>query len=222
LLDGWGLVLACAVSGCAISGCGGDGGRVREESVVPAVQPAAAPSPENAESAETNGELVLDDLTDGDARFTAGNLSGEWFTYSDGTSTVTPPDHTGLVVSEGETHVVGQGFSDWGVGLSAYLSSADLTAFCGLTLTVRGSGSLVLELATPATSPANEGGTCLSGCFGHFATKLQLEPMYRDFEVDFAALAQPSWAQPAQLSLAGVISFNLVAKVDRLALKRCP
>ena len=204
--------------------------------MVPALQPAASAAPdEGPGAAEPNGELVLDDLTDGDARFTAGSISGEWFTYSDGTSTVTPPDHTGLVVSEGETHVVGQGFSDWGVGLSAYLRSADLSAFCRVKLKARGSGSLVLEMATPATSPANEGGTCLgSGCFGHFATTLELEPEYRDFEFAFAELVQPSWAQPAALSLGGVISFNLVAKVaggrpasidlwlDRLALEPCP
>jgi hypothetical protein len=236
---GWspGCSLGGALLACALSGCGGDGGRAREESVVPSVQPASAATPplESAGAAETNGELLLDDLTDGDARFTAGSINGEWFTYSDGTSTVTPPDHMGLLVSAGESHVVGQGFSDWGVGLSAYLRSADLSAFCGLKLTARGSGSLVLELATPATSPESEGGTCVgSGCFGHFATKLQLEPTYRDFELAFAELAQPSWAQPAQLSLAGVISFNLVAKVeggapasidlwvDRLALEGCP
>lgn len=50
--------------------------------------------------------------------------------------------------------------------------------------------------------------------------------------IEFARLAQPSWAQPAQLSLAGVISFNLVEGrgharrhrpvVDRLALQSCP
>ena len=239
---GWrGASLCSALSGALLAGdlsaCAGEGGRAREESVVPAARPAAggAPTLENAGAPDPNGELLLDDLSDGDARFTAGSISGEWFTYSDGTSTVTPPDHTGLLVSAGETHVVGQGFSDWGVGLSAYLRSADLSAFCRLKLKLRGSGSLLLEVATPATSPASEGGTCLgSGCFGHFATSLQLEPEYRDFELAFAELAQPSWAQPASLSLEAVISFNLVAKVnagtpanidlwlDRLALEACP
>jgi hypothetical protein len=182
-----------------------------------------------------DGQLLLDDLTDGDSTFGAAGISGEWFTYSDGSSTVTPADHTGLLVSDGEAHVFGQGFSDWGVGLSAYLRSADLSAFCQLKLRARGVGTLVIELATPATSPASEGGTCVgSGCFGHFASTIQLEPAYREFTIPFADLAQPSWAQPAQLSLAGVISFNLVAKaapgapvdidlwVDRLALGTCP
>jgi hypothetical protein len=238
---GWGASLCSALGAALLAGylpaCAGEGGRAREGSVVPAAQPAAgaAPAPDHAGAPAADGELLLDDLSDGDARFSAGSISGEWFTYSDGTSTVTPPDHTGLLVSAGETQVVGQGFSDWGVGLSAYLRSADLSSFCRLKLRLRGSGSLVLEVATPATSPASEGGSCVgSGCFGHFATSIQLEPEYRDFELAFSELAQPSWAQPVSLSLEAVISFNLVAKVnggapatidlwlDRLALEACP
>jgi hypothetical protein len=222
--------------------CGGEGGRSRAgEATAPA---AAAPGeqsalvgslvPGSAGGVDANGELLLDDLSDGDAKFSAAGIDGEWFTYSDGTAPVTPPDHTGLIVSGGETHVSGQGFSDWGAGLSAYLRSADLTRYCSLKLTARGSGTIVLEVATPATSPASEGGTCVgNGCFGHFATSLQLGSEYQQFAIEFARLAQPSWAQPAQLSLGGVISFNFVAKVaaapaaldlwvDRLALQSCP
>ena len=236
------MVSLVAALALALIACGGEGGRSRAgESAAPA---APAPgerssgvgslAPENGGGVDASGELLLDDLSDGDAKFSAAGINGEWFTYSDGTALVTPPDHTGLLVSDGETHVSGQGFSDWGVGLSAYLRSADLTRYCALKLTARGSGSIVLELATPATSPASEGGTCLgNGCFGHFATSLQLGSEYQEFAIDFARLAQPSWAQPAQLSLAGVISFNFVSKVagapaaidlwvDRLALQSCP
>jgi hypothetical protein len=240
LHDGWARragLLGYSLLAYGILGCGGEGGRSRGETASAAALPTAA----EASAAETgagmaaDGELLLDDLTDGDARFAAAGISGEWFTYSDGTSMVTPADHTGLVVTDGEAHVFGQRFSDWGVGLSAYLRSADLSAFCQLKLTLRGSGAIVVELATPATSPASEGGTCVgSGCFGHFAKTIQLEPTYQEFEIAFAELAQPSWAQPTQLSLAGVISFNLVTKaapgapvdidlwVDRLALQACP
>lgn len=233
--------LALCALALAFFSCGGEGGRSRAgETTAPAAAAPGDPSgavasltPEHTGGVDANGELLLDDLSDGDAKFSAGNISGEWFTYSDGTAAVTPPDHTGLLVSDGETHVSGQGFSDWGVGLSAYLRSADLTRFCSLKLTARGSGTIVLEVATPATSPASEGGTCVgSGCFGHFATSIQLTSEGQEFVIEFARLAQPSWAQPAQLSLAGVISFNLVSKVagapaaidlwvDRLALQTC-
>ncbi|HTV17434.1 MAG TPA: hypothetical protein VMG12_02150 [Polyangiaceae bacterium] len=184
---------------------------------------------------DANGELLLDDLDDADALFRAGDVSGEWFTYSDGTSPITPPDHTGLVAVDGAAHVSGSGFSDWGAGLSAYFRSVDLTAYDGFRLRARGSGGIVIELATPATSPPNEGGTCMGGgCFGHFAMSIALGAEYADYDITFADLVQPSWAQPAALALDGVISLNLVTKatattpgsldlwIDRLALHAAP
>jgi hypothetical protein len=189
----------------------------------------------SAGTIDANGELLLDDLDDTDALFAAGPVSGEWFTYSDGTSPITPPDHTGLAAVDGEAHVAGSGFSMWGAGLSAYFQSVDLTAFDAFRLRARGTGSITVELATPATSPAAEGGTCVgTGCFGHFATTITLTPDATDYDIPFATLAQPSWGQPAELALDGVISLNLVAKgsaaapaaidlwVDRLALHAAP
>jgi hypothetical protein len=195
--------------------------------------PAPAAAPAVSSTIDANGELLLDDLTEGDARFSAASISGEWFTYSDGTSPISPADHTGLPVVAGEAHVTGQGFSDWGAGLSAYFRAADLSQFARMILRARGSGTIVVELATPATSPADEGGTCVgTGCFGHFAATLQLSEAYQDFDLPFATMTQPSWAQPAALSLTQVISVNFVAKaapgapvdldlwVDRFALHR--
>src|SRR5262245_41289997 len=89
--------------------------------------PPSSGAPATASTIDGNGELVLDDLSDGDARFAADSITGEWFTYSDKTSPITPPDHTGLNVVAGETHISGQGFSMWGAGLSAYFRSADLS-----------------------------------------------------------------------------------------------
>jgi hypothetical protein len=210
--------------------CGGEGGRERTAEALSPEPMTGSGAPDASGVIDDNGELVLDELGDSDARFASGNISGEWFTYSDGTSAIVPPDHTGLATVDGEAHVSGTGFSDWGAGLSAYFTSVDLTAFDGVRLRARGTGSIVVELATPATSPASEGGTCVgSGCFGHFATSIALSEAYQDFAIPFATLAQPSWAQPAELALDGVISLNLVAKVaggtasldlwvDRLAL----
>ncbi len=221
-------------SGLALVACG-EGTLSRETSddslsTVPEAPDLAAVDQDTGRI-DDNGELLLDELVDGDAVFLAGGVSGEWFTYSDGTGTLTPPDHMGLPAIGGEAHVVGEGFSDWGAGLSAYFRSTDLSPFSRLVLRARGSGELVVEVATPATSPAAEGGTCIgTGCFGHFSTSISLSPESQDFDLAFAELTQPTWAQPAELSLAGVISINLVAKVvagsasidlwmDRLALR---
>jgi hypothetical protein len=218
---------------CAAA-CGGNGDLARDgvaQQGDPVLPAPSASTPAPAATIDANGELLLDDLSDGDARFGAGAIAGEWFTYSDGTSPITPADHTGLVVVAGETHVLGQGFSDWGAGLSAYFRAADLSAFGRLVLRARGSGMIVIEVATPGTSPADEGGTCVGeGCFGHFATSLTLADAYQDFDLPFAAMAQPTWAQPVALSLGQVISINFVSKaapgapssidlwIDRLAL----
>jgi len=214
--------------------CGGEGGRERTAEALSPASMTGPVAPDGSGVIDANGELVLDDLGDSDARFASGSIAGEWFTYSDGTSPIAPPDHTGLATLDGEAHVSGAGFSDWGAGLSAYFTSVDLTAFDGVHLRARGTGSIVVELATPATSPPGEGGTCVgNGCFGHFATNVQLSESHQDFVIPFVTLTQPSWAQPAELALDGVISFNLVAKVaggtasldlwvDRLALHARP
>jgi hypothetical protein len=220
--------------GIAAAGCGGEGNDARSADALPPTGGAATTAPGSGVP-DADGEVLLDELDDSDALFAAGDVSGEWFTYSDGTSPITPPDHTGIGAVGGEAHVTGSGFSDWGAGLSAYFRSVDLTTFDGFRLRAKGAGSIVVELATPATSPPAEGGTCMgSGCFGHFATSIELGPDYRDYDITFAALEQPSWAQPAQLALDGVISLNLVAKgsaaspasidlwVDRLALHATP
>jgi hypothetical protein len=226
--DHW--VLACLAVACSTEG--------GEERASSALSPPAVGNPGAAGTdpgvIDPSGELVLDELSDTDAHFASGNVTGEWFTYSDGTSPIIPPDHTGLATVDGEAHVTGSGFSDWGAGLSAYFTAADLTRFDGVRLRARGTGTIVVELATPATSPPDEGGTCMgSGCFGHFATSIELGSDYRDYDIPFAGLAQPSWAQPAELALDHVISLNLVAKVagapasldlwvDRLALHATP
>jgi hypothetical protein len=232
--------LGCAALAGFTFACSDEGGEQRTTNALSQATTMDAPAAGGATPAagsgviDANGDLVLDELDDTDALFASGNIAGEWFTYSDGTSAITPPDHSGLGAVNGEAHVTGTGFSDWGAGLSAYFTSVDLTAFDRVKLRARGTGSIVVELATPATSPPAEGGTCMgTGCFGHFATSIELGEAYQDYDIVFAALEQPSWGQPAELALDGVISLNLVAKVagvpasldlwvDRLALHAAP
>ena len=205
------------------SACGGEGSRPRDDqssmniSSTPDSEDTALEDTalEDTGGIDASGVLMLDDLLDGNALFSSGGISGEWFTYSDQTSTLTPADHTGLPATDGEAHVVGQGFTEWGAGLSAYFRSADLSQFGSIDFRARGAGMVVVEVATPATSPPGEGGTCMgAGCFGHFSTSIDLTDEYQDFVLDFAALTQPSWAQRAELSLSGVISVNFVTKVS--------
>jgi len=168
------------------------------------------------ERVEEGEALLLDDFTASDSAFFTREVAGQWFTYSDGTSQVEPPDHTGLGTTDGEVHVTGEGFTDWGAGLSAFVAGtgANLSAFVTLRVRASGTGTIVVEVVTPATAPPAEGGTCMGqGCFGHYATAIELGPEYEDFDLRFEDLTQPSWAQPAEFSLDRVIAINFLSRV---------
>lgn len=202
----------CVAAG--LTGCSNDGDTERPASSSDGTAGNQMPGEQDTATIDANGELLLDDLADGTDRFLAMGLSGEWFTYSDMTSPVVPADHSGVGNTPGEVHVTGADFSDWGAGLSAYFQNVDLSAFGGLKLRAKGVGIIRVEVATPETSPANEGGTCEEGCFGHYATVITLTEEYQDFSVAFADLVQPGWASQVDLSLTEVISFNFLAPAE--------
>ncbi len=167
---------------------------------------AISPDPDEAEGApgsdvDENGELLIDDLEDGDDKFTLQGVEGEWFTYSDETAEVLPPPHMGVGDTPGELHVTGQGFSEWGVAVAAYFQYSDLSDFQGVKVRLKGSGQIRFELSTADTLPLDHDGTCEEGCYGHFATLIDLPAEYEDVTILFSELAQPSWATAAEMSL---------------------
>jgi endoglucanase len=175
-------------------------------------------------------DVVLDDFDDNDGSFTSegglsGNVfSGSWRTYSDGTSSVTPPVDTPIVPVAGVVHVTGSNFSTWGVGLSADLDTSagarravDLSAYRGLKVVARGTGSIDVELVIPATTGTDEvGGTCTAGqgCFGHYAATLTLSDAGSEQTLAFSAFRQPDWAAASPLDLSGVLAINFLSRVN--------
>jgi endoglucanase len=166
-------------------------------------------------------ELVLDDLTDGDGQFTASGIRGQWGTYSDGTSAITPPAMSAIVPTDGAIHVTGTGFNEWGAGLGLDLSSegggafVDLARYASLKVRAKGAGTITVELATPVTTGSDEGGECAGdGCFGHYAATITLGAEYQDHVVTFAAMSQPSWGQEADLQLARVMGINFLSRAE--------
>lgn len=178
------LVLSCIA-------CGGSGGSSSESRV------------------DEGGDLLVDDLEDGDDEFTLRGVQGEWFTYSDETADVVPPSHMGVGDTPGELHVTGDGFSEWGVAVAAYFQYSDLSEFAGVKVRIKGSGQVRFELSTADTLPLDHDGTCVTGCYGHYATLVDLPADYEDVTILFADLAQPGWASAAELSLerAGQVDF---------------
>lgn len=168
-------------------------------------------------------DVLLDDFSDGDAKLSSAGFSGSWRTYSDGTGSVTPPVDTDITPSEGAIHVTGSGFSQWGVGLTVDLnnpsgqrSPADLSAYRGLKIMARGTGSVEIELVTPATTGVDEaGGTCTAAerCFGHYAANLVLSAEYGEQVIQFSQLRQPEWALSEPLDLTKVLAINFLSRV---------
>lgn len=168
-------------------------------------------------------DVLLDDFSDGDAVISSAGFAGRWQTYSDGTSTVVPPVATDITPLEGAVHVTGSGFSDWGVGLTVDLNNpsgqrqpADLSAYRGLKIKARGTGSVEIELVTPATTGVDEaGGACTAaeGCFGHYAASLVLSAEYSEQVIQFSQLRQPEWALSVPLDLTKVLAINFLSRV---------
>jgi len=241
----WGLgLVGVAVSSAACSAPPGAYGAEREDtpsgatnagSVLPGASGAnelpasdtTTPAPAAPPAAAVNEaplpmNFVLEDFADGDGRLSSGSFAGSWHTYSDGTGQVTPPVDTDIVPVSGAVQVTGSGFATWGVGLSVDLNHpagqrqpADLSAYRGLSIRARGTGTLAVELVTPATTGTEEGGSCTGeGCFGHYAGSLVLGADYADRELLFTSLSQPSWGQPVALDLKQVLAINFLARVD--------
>jgi endoglucanase len=200
---------------------------------LPELAPAGAPPPAAppAAAAVSNPtpplpmNVVLEDFADGDGRLSSSGFNGRWRTYSDGTGQVTPAVDAEIVPVDGAVHVTGSNFSTWGVGLSVDLNNptgvltarqpADLGKYRGLLLRAHGTGTIVVELVTPATTGSTEGGSCNGeGCFGHYAAELALGAEYADKELAFSSFRQPSWGQPVPLDLAQVLSINFLSRVN--------
>jgi endoglucanase len=198
--------------------------------VLPDGSAAAAPAPAEpsgvSEAPPLPRNFLLEDFADGDGKLSSTGFNGRWRTYSDGTGQVTPAVDAEIVPVDGAVHVTGANFSTWGVGLSVDLNNplgqlstrqaVDLGKYRGLSLRARGTGTIVVELVTPATTGTTEGGTCTgdSGCFGHYAADLALGADYADKELAFTSFAQPSWGQPVPLDLSKLLSINFLSRVS--------
>jgi endoglucanase len=180
---------------------------------------APAPVPE----APLPMDVVLDDFDDNDGTASGAGLSGSWRTYSDGTGMVTPAVGSPILPVNGELQVTGSGFATWGVGLSIDLDTssgarqaADLSAYRGLTIRAKGTGTIDVELVLPGTTGTDEvGGTCTGeGCFGHYAAALVLGAEYEEQTLAFSSFQQPSWAAAAELDPGAVLAINFLSRAN--------
>jgi hypothetical protein len=175
-------------------------------------------------------QLLLDDFEDGNlALTTASNLHGVWYVNDDGTGEQAPApgaESKGLIDDVGSPespahslHTSGSGFQRWGAFAATHLNAArshactyDLSRYAGLHLSIKGEGSLRVNLGTVPTTPIVDGGSCSAETCSDYGTSLKLEPDWQSLDLPFDQLAQPDWASPAALDLERALRVSFWAE----------
>lgn len=179
-------------------------------------------------SAAVGGDepLLLDDFEDGDLALTqASNLHGIWYVNNDesGQQTPSPGAETEGLIDRGGSpespmhalHTSGSGFELWGAFAAARLNASrshacayDLSSYAGLHLSLKGEGSVRVNLGTTTTTPIVDGGSCTGETCSDYGKSLELGADWQSLDVPFAELEQPAWASPAELDLAQALRIS--------------
>jgi hypothetical protein len=200
----------------AACGCGSTTKTAPEKTSQTSVDSASLPDTCQPEVAAGETALI-DDFEDGnllvDSRAT---FHGLWYVNNDGSGTQSPaadadPTRASLLAQPGSPwsksralHTSGSGFTLWGAFVGARLNASrteacrvDLSAYAGISLSVRGEGALRLNLGTVATTPAEDGGECDSDVCSDYGRVVELSSDWQQVSIAFEQLSQPTWASPA-------------------------
>jgi hypothetical protein len=176
--------------------------------------------------------LTLDDFEDGDLELDqAKNLHGVWYVNNDGTGEQMPPaeaPNEGLVDGAGSPespahalHTNGAGFTRWGAFAAAHLNASrahacafDLSGYSILHLSIKGEGSLRVNLGTTATTPIVDGGSCTADACSDYGKSLDLTPDWQSLDLPLAELTQPDWASAVPLELSQALRISFWAEHD--------
>ena len=148
-------------------------------------------------SAKATGmpSMVIDDFEDGnaDVGMIDGRLGG-WFLATDGTGTTTPKAPGAPVPEAGgmpgkAIHVTGSGLTSWGASLSASITPAmgcyDASAFTGITVMMKGTGTVWVSVLTAAVRAAP------SGMQNQYKKMVTLTADWTPVPIVFTELTQP-------------------------------
>jgi hypothetical protein len=160
--------------------------------------------------------LQLDDLEDGDDRVCENEgRSGEWWAATGTLSGTTDPSEMGefdayplgtdaRAGSSYGMRLSGQSFGhtddDW-ASLGFYLASGsayDVSARTGIAFYAKSKASgLVLHVtfAMSTTTPASDGGTCVTDCNDHYAAPITLDGTWKEYQIPLTSLAQEGWGE---------------------------
>jgi hypothetical protein len=155
----------------------------------------AAPTGTCTASAASMGTVpLIDDFEDGNADVTAtdGRVGG-WYLSTDMTGTSTPKSGAPVPETGGmpgkAVHVAGTGLTSWGASLSASITPAmgcyDASKFTGITVMLKGTGTVSVSVLTAAVRGAPE------GMRNHFKKQVTLTADWTPVTINFSELTQP-------------------------------
>ena len=160
---------------------------------------------------------LIDDMEDKDgAIITAESRQGYWYTYSDGTGTITVPGKTftmdGIMpprdASKFAAHMAGMGFTMYGGGMGFDLNAMGMTksgydgsGYSGVTFFARiGKGaSTALRVNISDKDTAPEGGVCNNAknkCNDFHGQDLTLPEEWKQYTLKFRELKQQGYGDP--------------------------
>ncbi|MDF3069860.1 MAG: hypothetical protein K0R38_5461 [Polyangiaceae bacterium] len=146
-------------------------------------------------AASTGTPPLIDDFDDGNADIMAvdGRMGG-WYLSTDGTGTGMPAAGAILPIEGGKTgkglHLTGAGFKTWGVSLGAAVANNltgcyDASKFTGVTVDLKGTGSVFVTVLTAAVRDAPEGQR------NHYKKQVTLTAEWTTTTVAFGEMTQP-------------------------------
>ncbi|HEX2874302.1 MAG TPA: hypothetical protein VHP33_23770 [Polyangiaceae bacterium] len=137
---------------------------------------------------------MIDDFEDGNGDVTAvdGRVGG-WYLSTDMTGTTTPKAGAAVPETGGmpgkAVHVSGSGLTSWGASLSASLTVPmgcyDASKYTGITVMLKGTGTVLVSVLTAAVRGAPE------GMRNHFKKPIALTAEWTPVTINFSELTQP-------------------------------
>lgn len=178
-----------------------------------------------------SGRVLIDDFEDGDDQsLFALNGRGGWATVNDGSGQQFPApctlpsliEHDARPGSRRGLRTYGSGFLDFAGGYSLvglFLRGAeacdqpvDASAFDGVEFWARGRGVVRFFVATVATNPTTDAGTCSEGCYDAHGDSVALADDWVRVRMPFAKLVQEGWGAPADFDASQILALQWSAK----------
>lgn len=149
---------------------------------------------------------LIDDFEDGDSWIVEHEgRGGQWYTFSDGTGTMTPDGAFVPATPGRESNYAGRlsgtGFTTWGAGIGFDLANGgtkltyDASQYVGVTFWARAESPVTIRLNVLDVSTDQDGGICTS-CYDSHGVEVELTTSWVEYTIPWSQLQQNGWGSP--------------------------